>query len=63
MSAGEYATDPLRIPMGQRASASHGAVGLEEEEARMEEGVRRGARRAIDEKEKSLEAEGSTAAR
>jgi MIP family channel proteins len=50
-SAGEYVTDdPLGKPMGLRASASRSAIGAEEE-ARVEEGVRRGARRAIDEKE------------
>jgi MIP family channel proteins len=45
-----YATDPLDEPKGRRAGAPSGGVGLEEE-ARIEEGVRRGAKRALDEKE------------
>jgi len=53
LSSGGYVTDdPLGKPMVRRAGASRGGVGLEEE-ARMEESVRRGARRAIDEKEQS----------
>jgi MIP family channel proteins len=44
------AIDPLAEPMGRRAGAPRGGVGAEEE-ARLEESVRRGARRAMDEKE------------
>jgi MIP family channel proteins len=45
------ANDPLGEPMGRRAGARRrGEVGAEEE-ARLEESVRRGARRAMDEKE------------
>jgi MIP family channel proteins len=44
------AYDPLGDPMVHRASASRGRVDAEEE-ARIEESVRRGARRALDEKE------------
>jgi MIP family channel proteins len=44
------ANDPLSEPMVRRGGASRGRVGAEEE-ARLEESVRRGARRAIDEKE------------
>ena len=43
--------DPLSEPKVRRAGASRGAVGAEEE-ARLEEDVRRGARRALDEKER-----------
>src|SRR5215213_8031915 len=51
VDAVEYgADDPLAEPMVRRAGTSHGGVGAEEE-ARLEEDVRRGARRAIDEKE------------
>jgi MIP family channel proteins len=42
--------DPLGEPTVRRAGVSHGGVGAEEE-ARLEESVRSGARRAIDEKE------------
>jgi MIP family channel proteins len=42
--------DPLGEPMVRRGGAPRGRVGAEEE-ARLEESVRRGARRAIDEKE------------
>jgi MIP family channel proteins len=46
-----YGTDePLAETMVRRAGTSHGGVGAEEE-AHLEEDVRRGARRAIDEKE------------
>jgi MIP family channel proteins len=44
------AHDPLGEPMGRRAGAPRGGLGAEEE-ARIEESVRRGARRAMDEKE------------
>jgi MIP family channel proteins len=44
------AYDPLGEPMVRRGGAPRGRVGAEEE-ARLEESVRRGARRAIDEKE------------
>jgi MIP family channel proteins len=44
------ANDPLGDPMMRRAGAPRGGVGAEEE-ARLEESVRRGARRAMDEKE------------
>ena len=44
------AYDPLGEPMGRRTSAPGGGVGPEEE-ARLEESVRRGTRRALDEKE------------
>jgi hypothetical protein len=44
------ADDPLGGPRVRRAGVSRGGVGAEEE-ARLEESVRRGARRAIDEKE------------
>jgi MIP family channel proteins len=44
------AHDPLGEPMGRRAGAPRGGFGAEEE-ARIEENVRRGARRAMDEKE------------
>ena len=44
------AHDPLGEPMGRRAGAPRGGLGAEEE-ARLEESVRRGARRAMDEKE------------
>ena len=51
VGAGGYTSDdPLAEPRVRRAGASHGGVGAEEE-ARMEENVRRGARRAMDEKE------------
>ena len=52
IGAGEgTADDPLAEPMVPRAGASRrGGFGAEEQ-ARLEEGVRRGARRAIDEKE------------
>ena len=51
VGAAEYATDDaLGKPMVRRAGASRGGVGLEEE-ARVEESVRRGAKRALDEKE------------
>src|SRR5215217_4152142 len=49
-AVGYGADDPLTEPMVRRAGTTHGGVGAEEE-ARLEEGVRRGARRAIDEKE------------
>jgi MIP family channel proteins len=50
-AVGYAADDPLGEPMVlPRAGTSRGAIGAEEE-ARMEESVRRGARRAIDEKE------------
>src|SRR5215210_6791408 len=49
-AVGYGADDPLAEPMVRRAGTSHGGVGAEEE-ARLEEDVRRGARRAIDEKE------------
>jgi MIP family channel proteins len=49
-AVGYAADDPLGEPMVRRAGTSRGAIGAEEE-ARMEESVRRGARRAIDEKE------------
>jgi hypothetical protein len=49
-AVGYGADDPLAEPMVRRAGTMHGGVGAEEE-ARLEEGVRRGARRAIDEKE------------
>jgi MIP family channel proteins len=42
--------DPLGEPMVRRAGVTRGRVGAEEE-ARLEESVRRGARRAMDEKE------------
>ena len=42
--------EPLGKRMGRRAGVSRGGVGAEEE-ARLEESVRRGARRAMDEKE------------
>ena len=42
--------DPLGEPMVRRAGVSRGRVGAEEE-ARLEESVRRGARRAMEEKE------------
>jgi len=46
-----YGTDePLAETMVRRAGTSHGGVGAEEE-AHLEEDVRRGARRALDEKE------------
>jgi MIP family channel proteins len=46
-----YGTDePIAETMVRRAGTSHGGVGAEEE-AHLEEDVRRGARRAIDEKE------------
>jgi MIP family channel proteins len=44
------AHDPLGEPMGRRAGAPRGGLGAEEE-ARIEESVRRGVRRAMDEKE------------
>ena len=44
------AHDPLAEPMGHRAGAPRGGFGAEEE-ARLEESVRRGVRRAMDEKE------------
>jgi MIP family channel proteins len=44
------ANDPLSEPIVRRGGAPRGRVGAEEE-ARLEESVRRGARRAIDEKE------------
>ena len=44
------ADTPLSEPRVRRAGASRGAIGAEEE-ARLEESVRRGARRAMDEKE------------
>ena len=50
-AAGYAADDPLGGPRVRRAGALRGGVDLEEE-ARIEEGVRRGARRAIDEKER-----------
>ena len=50
-AGGRTADDPLAEPMVPRAGASRrGGFGAEEE-ARVEEGVRRGARRAMDEKE------------
>jgi MIP family channel proteins len=49
-AVGYAADDPLGEPRVRRAGTSRGGVGLEEE-ARMEETVRRGTRRAIDEKE------------
>src|SRR5215217_152496 len=49
-AVGYGADDPLAEPMVRRAGTTHGGVGAEEE-ARLEEDVRRGARRAIDEKE------------
>src|SRR5918994_2028456 len=49
-AVGYGADDPLAEPMVRRAGTTHGGVGAEEE-ARLEEGVRRGARRAIEEKE------------
>jgi MIP family channel proteins len=50
LSAGA-ANDPLGQPMVRRAGARRGAGVGAEEEARLEESVRRGARRAMDEKE------------
>jgi hypothetical protein len=50
-AAGYAVDDPLGEPRVRRAGASHGGVDLEEE-AHLEEDVRRGARRALDEKEK-----------
>jgi hypothetical protein len=51
VGAGGYTSDePLAEARVRRASASRGGVGAEEE-ARLEESVRRGARRAMDEKE------------
>jgi MIP family channel proteins len=49
-AAGYALDDPLGEPRVRRAGALRGGVDLEEE-ARIEEGVRRGARHAIDEKE------------
>ena len=49
-AAGYAVDDPLGEPRVRRAGAPRGGVGMEEE-ARIEEGVRRGARRALDEKE------------
>ncbi|MDQ3913199.1 MAG: aquaporin, partial [Actinomycetota bacterium] len=55
---GSTPDDPLAEPMVRRAGASRrGGFGAEEE-ARLEEGVRRGARRAIDEKEQEESAGG-----
>ena len=45
------AYDPLGEPMGRRGGTPRGVVGPEEE-ARLEESVRRGTRRAMDEKER-----------
>ena len=50
-AAGYAVDDPLGEPRGRRAGASHGGVDPEEE-AHLEEDVRRGARRALDEKER-----------
>ena len=50
-AAGYAVDDPLGEPRVRRAGASRGGVDLEEE-AHLEEDVRRGARRALDEKEK-----------
>ena len=50
-AAGYAVDDPLGEPRVRRAGASRGAIGVEEE-ARLEEDVRRGARRALDEKER-----------
>ena len=50
-AAGYAADDPLGEPRVRRAGASRGGVDLEEE-AHLEEDVRRGARRALDEKER-----------
>jgi MIP family channel proteins len=50
-AAGYAVNDPLGEPRVRRAGASHGGVDLEEE-AHLEEDVRRGARRALDEKER-----------
>jgi MIP family channel proteins len=49
-AVGYAADDPVSEPMVRRAGTSRGAIGAEGE-GRMEESVRRGARRAIDEKE------------
>ena len=49
-SAGAAYDDPLGESRVRRAGAPRGGIGPEEE-ARLEEGVRRGARRAMDEKE------------
>jgi MIP family channel proteins len=49
-AAGYSVDDPLSEPRVRRAGASRGEVGAEEE-ARLEEDVRRGARRALDEKD------------
>jgi MIP family channel proteins len=49
-AAGYAVDDPLGEPRVRRAGASRGGVDLEEE-AHLEEDVRRGARRALDEKE------------
>jgi MIP family channel proteins len=49
-AVGYTAEDPLGAPRVRRAGSSRGGVSVEEE-ARMEETVRRGTRRAIDEKE------------
>ena len=49
-AVGYTVDDPLGEPMVRRTGTSRGAIGAEEE-ARMKESVRRGARRAIDEKE------------
>jgi len=50
-AAGYAVDDPLGEPRVRRAGASRGGVDLEEE-AHLEEDVRRGARRALDEKER-----------
>jgi len=50
-AAGYAVDDPLGEPRVRRAGASHGGVDLEEE-AHLEEDVRRGAKRALDEKER-----------
>jgi MIP family channel proteins len=50
-TAGYAVDDPLGEPRVRRTGASHGGVDLEEE-AHLEEDVRRGARRALDEKER-----------
>ena len=62
-AAGYAVDDPLSEPRARRAGASRGAIGVEED-ARLEEDVRRGVRRAFDEKEQEESgAEVSTAAR
>src|SRR5215207_565051 len=49
-ATGYAVDDPLGEPRVRRAGAARGTIGAEEE-ARLEEDVRRGARRALDEKE------------